>query len=118
MSLLSGAPVSVSTLVKATLADGACAGAVTFHVVSALGPTTVSLPAPPSNATDTAAEAIVNVSAPAPPTIATPSGSSLSSFVVATPSTVTTASVSVVATEIAWSPFDGAVTVQLATGAA
>lgn len=103
MSLLPGAPVRVSTLANVKVPTAPAPAPVTFHVVSAAGPTTLSLPAPPSNVTGTAEAAapMVNVSAPAPPTIATPFVSSLSSFVVATPSIVTTASVSVVATEIA-----------------
>ena len=103
MSLLPGAPVSVSTFVNVTFAAVPAPAPVTFHVVSAAGPTTVSLPPPPSNVIATAAvgAAIVNVSAPSPPTTARPFVRSLRSFVVATPSIVTTASVSVVVTAMA-----------------
>ena len=73
-------------------------------MLSAGGPRTVSVPAPPSNATGipAAVASIVSVSAPSPPVIVR-LATDTAGRAVAVPSTVTTTSVPAVATEIVWS---------------
>ena len=83
--------------------------------MSAGGPTIESMPAPPSNVIaprDAAVASSVNVSAPSPPAIATVVVSVIGR-VVATPSTVTTTSVAVAASEMVWVPPAGAATDQV-----
>jgi hypothetical protein len=72
VSLLFAAPVRFSKPVNATPPTLPAPAPVTDQVASPLGPTSVSLPAPPSKATEKPAPArdgsIVNVSSPVPPT--------------------------------------------------